>query len=410
MSLTKHFSCLLLTLGLVHVSYLSLAQGGFYSKDLSHQYKPDSEISLYHRVVNFPDRTQLFMRLTINDNRTKIEDLITTYSFLNNYSESIEFEADTVDLLRHRINTIENLHYLSFQIKNPESKGVLVLKVLNKITGNDYYFDINVNPDANVMNSGIVIKTPDFNLPFFRNYIREDEPFQLVNLKTSDSLLTIYRYTSNFRIADPPYSSSTANVIQSLEVDSVLTAYSGETITVSQPGLYFAQYDTVTVNGLAFRVENGYFPKRATYDELIEAMTYFTTQIEMERITEAEDLKDSFDGYWLEITGSVDKAKRVIREYYRRIAKADEIFTTYKQGWKTDKGMIFTIFGPPDEVQRDGNREEWIYERSSDLPRVNFTFVKAKSIFTDDHYVLLRRKSYQQLWYQAIELWRKGRI
>ena len=34
------------------------------------------------------------------------------------------------------------------------------------------------------------------------------------------------------------------------------------------------------------------------------------------------------------------------------------LFTSYKQGWKTDKGMIYIIFGAPDEVLKDGEREE----------------------------------------------------
>ena len=70
--------------------------------------------------------------------------------------------------------------------------------------------------------------------------------------------------------------------------------------------------------------------------------------------------------------------------------------------------MIYVIFGAPDEVLRNGDREEWIYERSNQLPRINFTFMKARSIFTSDHYVLLRKQSYQQVWYKAIDLWRKG--
>ena len=151
--------CLLLALSVQHAA----GQGGFYSKNLSHRYLRAAEISMYHRVVNFPERTQLFMRLTVNQDRTRLEDLVTTYSYLSNYSENIVFEEDTVDLLKYRINTIRNEHFLMVEIKNPESKKVLVMKILNKITGNDFYFDINIDPEANVINSGIVIKTPEFN-------------------------------------------------------------------------------------------------------------------------------------------------------------------------------------------------------------------------------------------------------
>ena len=36
--------------------------------------------------------------------------------------------------------------------------------------------------------------------------------------------------------------------------------------------------------------------------------------------------------------------------YYRRVRFANEEFTQYKDGWKTDRGMIYILFGPPNQV------------------------------------------------------------
>jgi hypothetical protein len=41
-----------------------------------------------------------------------------------------------------------------------------------------------------------------------------------------------------------------------------------------------------------------------------------------------------------------------MEEYYRRVAFANRSFTTFRDGWKTDRGMVYIILGPPDEIER----------------------------------------------------------
>ena len=40
-------------------------------------------------------------------------------------------------------------------------------------------------------------------------------------------------------------------------------------------------------------------------------------------------------------------------EHYRRIVYANERFSSFIPGWKTDRGRIYILFGPPDEVAED---------------------------------------------------------
>jgi len=42
----------------------------------------------------------------------------------------------------------------------------------------------------------------------------------------------------------------------------------------------------------------------------------------------------------------------LMEEYYRRVAFANANFGAYKEGWKTDRGMVYIILGPPDEIER----------------------------------------------------------
>ena len=66
--------------------------------------------------------------------------------------------------------------------------------------------------------------------------------------------------------------------------------------------------------------------------------------------------------------------------YYRRVRFANEEFTQYKDGWKTDRGMIYILFGPPNQVfysdfvSFEKASQQWVYYNNG----IFFTFF-------DDH-------------------------
>ena len=37
-------------------------------------------------------------------------------------------------------------------------------------------------------------------------------------------------------------------------------------------------------------------------------------------------------------------------EYFKRVQYANAAFKSFQDGWKTDRGMIFILFGPPSDV------------------------------------------------------------
>ncbi len=81
-----------------------------------------------------------------------------------------------------------------------------------------------------------------------------------------------------------------------------------------------------------------------------------------------------------------------------------------KEGWKTDKGMIFIIMGPPDRVQRSKDREVWVFSQRANFSEINFTFNRRPNQFVDDHYELQRYVEYQPIWYPMVEAWRTGAV
>jgi GWxTD domain-containing protein len=56
------------------------------------------------------------------------------------------------------------------------------------------------------------------------------------------------------------------------------------------------------------------------------------------------------------------------KEHYRRLAYANEHFASSRQGWQTDRGHMYIVYGPPDEIEghpKDAQRpsawEIWMY-------------------------------------------------
>jgi len=46
------------------------------------------------------------------------------------------------------------------------------------------------------------------------------------------------------------------------------------------------------------------------------------------------------------------EVNELMEEYYSRVAYSNENFNSWGQGWETDMGMVYILFGSPDEVQR----------------------------------------------------------
>jgi GWxTD domain-containing protein len=115
--------------------------------------------------------------------------------------------------------------------------------------------------------------------------------------------------------------------------------------------------------------------------------------------------------FWIKTTGSEDRAREMIRKYYNRVEKANEFFTSHTEGWKTDRGMFYIVFGPPDQITRTENDEIWTYE--IDDPNVatqSYVFAKSESPFSDNDYVLERSAAYRESWEIAVDAWREGRV
>ena len=121
-----------------------------------------------------------------------------------------------------------------------------------------------------------------------------------------------------------------------------------------------------------------------------------------------DSLKYQVDKFWLKSAGSASRGKVLVREYYNRIQDANIFFTSYLEGWKTDRGIVYAVLGPPSKVTKDFNTETWVYGNEASSLDMVFTFVKVYNPFADNDYALAKLNKYRFIWGQAIDGWRHG--
>src|SRR5580698_8966120 len=76
-----------------------------------------------------------------------------------------------------------------------------------------------------------------------------------------------------------------------------------------------------------------------------------------------DEERDQFiEAFWLRRDPTPDTEENEFKEeHYRRIAYANEHFAAGIPGWKTDRGHMYIVFGPPDEI--DSHPSGGSYER-----------------------------------------------
>lgn len=245
--------------------------------------------------------------------------------------------------------------------------------------------------------------------PILNNYFTKNDTIIITSPTDPEHSLFVYYYKHPFLPASPPMESQSLPASKNLNIDTTFQVRTNEPLFFKNPGLYFIQKDTLSDAGFSFIVKDYKYPLVTRTDEMIEPLVYLTSQAEIEKIKAEGNYKTSLDSFWLQIGGSKDYSKEMIKAYYHKVEYANKAFTSYKEGWKTDRGIIYIIFGKPDQVYIWGEKEEWVYENIL-THVVSFTFIKKPNLFSESHYELIRNPTYSTNWYLTIEKWKSGII
>ncbi|MCK5136369.1 MAG: GWxTD domain-containing protein [Bacteroidales bacterium] len=175
-------------------------------------------------------------------------------------------------------------------------------------------------------------------------------------------------------------------------------------------GMYFVRVDKEQDEGLTLFNFGGSFPDVKTSDELMEPLFYLATLAEYRDLRKESNRKLAVDDFWLKRGNSVEKSKELIRIYYNRVVYSNLYFTSNKEGWKTDRGMIFILFGPPSRIQMTGTGERWYYFARRKSNPVEFRFNRQSDAFSYNHLKWSKTTESQVLWNEAVRSWRNGKV
>jgi len=117
---------------------------------------------------------------------------------------------------------------------------------------------------------------------------------------------------------------------------------------------------------------------------LNEDVAYIITDEErkaFKRLSTDDERENFIEDFWLRRDPTPDTEENEFKEeHYRRIAYANDRFPSGIPGWKTDRGRIYIVYGPPDEI--DDHSSGGTYDRpieegggtTSTFPFVDWTY------------------------------------
>ncbi len=355
------------------------------------------------------DSIHFFMRF--EDNR-QVLDIAQTASRLNFAIRQGVSERETAivsDTLRAISNPADpdGAHFrITFPSSLAAEPNVLHLRLWQRFSGLERLGTLHTIPLRREMGQkAYMVLKAETGMPLFRSYINTAERLVVQHYREPQAL-KLQRYDATFPPALPPMASGQEQVPRTLAITQTLDFMTGDTIALDEQGLYLAELAEGAKTGLLVRSDK--YPFVTTAEELIQPLLYMTTSTERKLLYSAQDPKAAVDEFWLKVAGDKNVARDLIRIFYGRVEAANRLFTSHKQGWATDRGMVYIVYGQPDIISLSGNTLTWLYQETASSPYVKFVFNKKQNTFTENHYELVRRREYEESWFSTVAKWRAG--
>ena len=147
------------------------------------------------------------------------------------------------------------------------------------------------------------------------------------------------------------------------------------------------------------------FPNLETYASLTGPLRYITTNDEYDKLKFSVDQKKVISDFWLDCASDPDRATSLMRAYYKRSEEANLYFSDFNgEGWMSDRGLVYIVFGPPSRVVLDGNIEIWFFNSEQAEYGLQMVFSHGAKVRLD------RSLDYKQSWYLTVDGWRNGKV
>ncbi len=400
------------------------------NKDLSYLYNPTkTPVNPRYNVVNKSDGTSVlsvkFFATDLFFSEANPQGVPTAVLLVTVKLFNISQGKILADTVVYNINivkengTAEYVYNIPLKVEN-EIDYMAEIKILDRLRllVVQAFVPFNTNSEFNKYN----FKTQghfEKNL-LFNPVVRADEYFNLIYSRGHVDSLFITYYKPFKPIPDPP-SMLLPEKILDYEPEKIAAIPYSDTLPMMLPreGIYLFSVGRQIKDGYTLLNFGAGYPTMTTPEVMIDPLAYLASADEVEGLRSAVKTKAALDEFWIKCGGNVEKARELIRIYYTRVLYSNFYFTSYKEGWRTERGMIYIIYGPPDKVYKTSEGESWGYRKqvlksswggrySVKEEYLFFNFKKKINVYSDNDFFLSRSETLVTYWDKAIASWRSG--
>lgn len=392
------------------ISIQNFSQGRFSKWNFSYQYDANEIIRAESKAIKQADSIKIFLHLYINKNAKEYAYLTKQGMWNFGLRMADSYDNKNSEWSKNELVTptkrIDNELFFTFNVPHSKNQsaylfiGYLANEQIELVT------DLCIKSFGEYQISSGYLVDQTTRMPVCKSYFRvKDSVFYMSQV----GRLNKYSFAKYiFPQAQPPMAlAAVFDAGLNLEFD---TSYipTKTYFVIPKKGNYAIGEGDKRVNFVAY--ENK-FPKPSVIRELIDPIIYIASDGERSSLKQAASPKKKLDEFWLKLGIEKDKTRNLIKTYYNHVKEANIFFTKHKEGWKMDMGMIYIIFGTPNQVFRTDISETWYYAKIQNQgDPIRFVFVKKIGPFGDTYYELQNNQAYTSAWYTALELWRRGEI
>lgn len=424
---------ILLTLGLtllIHMSCSTSQRVSVDTKDVSYLYNPiKSSIKPRFSVFNESEGTSILsVKLFAGDlffseanpRGIPIAQVLITVKLYNITSGRMLADTAYLDLdIVKEEGRMEYLYKLPLRVERI-SLYMAEVKLLDKLRTEviQSFIPFNTISDENRYN--YIARGHFMQNELFNPVLKSNEFVNLLYPANPVDSLFIHQYKPLKEVPYPPSMLLPEKTID-YPADTIVALLYSNTLPLMFPeeGVYFCSVNRESDEGYTFFNFGEAFPSMSSAESMIEPLAYIASEEEMVSMRSSERPKVALDEFWINCGGNIDKSRELIRIFYTRILYSNYYFTSYKEGWRTERGMIYTLYGPPDKVYKNSEGELWGYRKpvlkSSWGGRVHlredylyFNFRIRQNKYSENDYYLSRSETLVTYWDRAVASWRNG--
>jgi GWxTD domain-containing protein len=251
----------------------------------------------------------------------------------------------------------------------------------------------------------------DDNDRFAPFHLKSGKEYDLYYKDSMDLNIKMIHYEPSDGIPAVPYVTVTndtgRSLLKKLGDQKVQLEKGSANAVFDNEGLYYFHVRLRPDQGFRVFVTEDDFPYLSEPHQMLYPLRYICSLQEYEDLFELGDDRLALERFWMRSAGNPDRGREMMERYNKKVEMANMLFSTYKPGWKTDRGMVYIIYGAPEGVFRYDNKEVWHYNQTMTQPELNFTFMKKNHEIAGEYFVLERSTSYRNSWNMAVSVWRR---